>query len=50
MLAAQRSHAEVLVRVLEGLALPAPGDEQGESATTRNARKAALIRWTKEAH
>jgi hypothetical protein len=49
-LAAQRQHAETLARLLESLALPAPDEEEGELSSTRKARKAALVRWTKEAH
>lgn len=50
LLAAQRQHAEVLARVLEGLALPAtPEEDEGELSTSKRARKAATVRWAKEA-
>lgn len=49
LLLAQRRHSEVLVRLLEGLALPDLDEDEGELSSTRKARKAALIRWSKEA-
>lgn len=45
LLLAQRRHSEVLVKVLEGLRLPAPDEDEGESTVTRLARKAARARW-----
>jgi len=49
LLRAQRELSETLVRLLESLALPAPGEEEGELSSSRKARKAALLRWAKEA-
>jgi hypothetical protein len=48
LLRAQRELSETLARLLESLALPSTDEEEGELSSTRKARKAALIRWTKE--
>jgi hypothetical protein len=49
LLDAQRRHAEVLARLLESLALPAtPDEEEGETLTTKRARRAARARWDAE--
>jgi hypothetical protein len=48
LLAAQRQHAETLARLLAALALPEPGETQGESLATRRARQAAQARWAKQ--
>ena len=49
LLAAQRQHAEVLARLLEALQLPAAGEEEGHPSTSQRARRAATIRWAREA-
>ena len=48
LLAAQRQHTETLANLLDGLRLPAPGEEEGESRTTLLARRAAEARWARE--
>jgi hypothetical protein len=49
LLDGQRKHAEVLARLLESLALPqSPDEEQGETLTTKRARRAARARWDAE--
>jgi hypothetical protein len=48
LLAAQRQHCEALVRVIEGLALPALEEDEGELSSSKRARKAATVRWMKE--
>ena len=48
LLDAQRRHAETLARLLAALALPEPGEEQGETLATRRARAAAQARWAKQ--
>jgi hypothetical protein len=50
LLDAQRRHAEALARLLEALALPASGEEQGEPSASVRARRAAMVRWAKEVH
>ena len=48
LLAAQRQHSETLANLLDGLRLPAPGEQEGESAVTKMARRAARARWDRE--
>lgn len=48
LLRAQRDYTLALARVVEGLALPMPDELEGESPTTKRARRAATIRWSKE--
>jgi hypothetical protein len=42
---AARRHADTLSRVLDALHIPMPGEGEGESATTKRARRAAEARW-----
>lgn len=46
---AQSELSATLARLLESLALPSPDEEEGELSSTRRARKAALVRWSREA-
>lgn len=50
LLRAQRSYSVTLAKLVEAMRLPAPGaspDEEGESAVTLAARRAANARWAK---
>jgi hypothetical protein len=44
----QRRHSDTLARLLDTLHIPMDGEEEGESSTTRRARKAAQARWARE--
>ena len=51
LLRAQRSYSVTLAKLVEAMRLPPPGanpDEEGESAVTLQARRAARARWEKE--
>ena len=48
LLETQRRHSETLWRLLDALRLPSVDEDEGESQTIRNARRAAQVRWTRE--
>lgn len=48
LLESQRRHSEALARVLDALHLPMDGETEGETLTTKRARKAAQARWDRE--
>lgn len=44
----QRRHSDTLARLLDALHLPIDGEEEGETLTTKRARRAAQARWARE--
>ena len=45
LLAAQREHAKTLAALLGAIAVPAAGEDEGVSSTSKAAQRAAHVRW-----
>jgi hypothetical protein len=48
LLREHRQHSEILQRLIEAIGLPVSGEDEGESAMTKRARRAAQVRWARE--
>jgi hypothetical protein len=48
LLRSQREHAARLASTLEAIGLPRPNEEEGRSATSKMAQRAAQVRWARE--
>lgn len=48
LLREHRQHSETLQRLIEAIGLPLAGEDEGESAITKRARRAAQVRWARE--
>jgi hypothetical protein len=48
LLREHRQHSEILQRLIEAIGLPFAGEDEGESARSKRARRAAEARWARE--